>query len=129
MVRTALFGLALGSILFAAAPARADVNPDPCAGKAEGDACVTAGEEPGTCTTVDGGLECVANSGTGGAGPGGGDPGTGASSAGGSSSSTESDSGCSVRDRGTQRGMSAFAVLAAVGVAGWLARRRRSNDA
>lgn len=76
--------------LAAAAPALADIAPDPCMGKAAGDACTTPDNQDGTCKegAAAGLLTCVASSSS------------SSSSSSGSSSSSSSSSGGDPEDDG-----------------------------
>ena len=148
MHRTALL-CAFATSMSLSSLALADIAPDPCEGKNEGDVCITVRDKPGTCVAVDcgsggsggrvdcgNGLECVEGSttGSGGAGGSGGTSSAGGNSASGSggegntgnatSDPPESDDGCSLKSGGTQRGASSLAALAALALGVWISRRR-----
>jgi hypothetical protein len=136
-------GLASTLLLVASAsPARADLQPDPCMGKANGDACTSYNNKPGTCVPdpqTPGALLCQES---GMSGSGGGSSatttgtttsassGTNSSSAGGgadgSDGERESSGDCSFR-QGAPSGIGTWAGAAAAMIAAGLllARRRR----
>jgi hypothetical protein len=123
--------LAVSFSLSLSAAASADVAPDPCEGKAEGDVCETYDQQAGTCQQDNGFLDCVANaattsssttSGAGGGGEGGSD-GTGGSGAG-----TEDEGGCSVAAVGAPIAAGSMSLFALALVAGLrLGGRRRKQ--
>jgi hypothetical protein len=134
-MKKSLGSLVLLSMLSLTAVASADVAPDPCEGKAEGDACTTFDDKDGTCQADGNLLECIETSATTTSsttsGAGGGGTGGGTGEGGGPTTDdggSEDDGGCSVAAVGAPVAAGSMSLLGlAVLVGARVAGRRRKQ--